>query len=74
MNPEHFLPKVDESTIEISRREKISLKLLKIERVLTTVKNQYYWPSMKKEMDDYLAKCLDYQNFKDENRHPVGLL
>jgi hypothetical protein len=35
---------------------------------------KYYWPGMKKEIIEYIAKCLECQRVKDEHRHPVGLL
>jgi hypothetical protein len=38
------------------------------------VKKQYYWPGMKKEVVDFIARCLECQKFKVEHRHPTGLL
>jgi transposase InsO family protein len=38
------------------------------------VQRQYYWTSMKREIADFFAKCLECQRVKDEHRHPVGLL
>jgi hypothetical protein len=29
---------------------------------------------MKKDVVDYIARCMEYQNMKDEHRHPAGLL
>jgi hypothetical protein len=29
---------------------------------------------MKKDIINYVARCLEYQQVKDEHRHPVGLL
>jgi hypothetical protein len=29
---------------------------------------------MKKEVVDFISKCLECQKFKVENRHPVGLI
>jgi hypothetical protein len=29
---------------------------------------------MKKEVADYIARCLECQNVKDQNRHPAGFL
>jgi hypothetical protein len=29
---------------------------------------------MKKDVVDYIAKCMEFQRVKDENSHPVGFL
>jgi hypothetical protein len=44
------------------------------QKTIAAIKSQYYWSGMKKEVDDFIAKCLDCQKIKAENRHPVGLL
>jgi hypothetical protein len=44
------------------------------EKNIAAVKSQYYWPDMKKEVVDFIAKCLECQKVKDENRHPVGFI
>jgi hypothetical protein len=38
------------------------------------VKKQCYWPGMKNEVDDFIARCLECQKFKAKNKHPIGLL
>jgi hypothetical protein len=43
-------------------------------KIVSAVKRQYYWPDMQKEIDEYIAKCLECQRVKVENRHPSGLL
>jgi hypothetical protein len=43
-------------------------------RQLSAVKKQYYWPGMKKEVVDFIARCLECQKVKVEHRHPTGLL
>jgi hypothetical protein len=43
-------------------------------KTIATVKSQHYWPGMKKEFVEYIAKCLECQKVKDEHIHPVGLL
>jgi hypothetical protein len=37
------------------------------------VKSQHYWPGMKIEVVDFIAKCLEFQKVKAKQRHPVGL-
>jgi hypothetical protein len=44
------------------------------QKTVAAVKSQYYWPYMKKEIVEYIAKCLECQKVKAEHRHPDGLL
>jgi hypothetical protein len=44
------------------------------QKTLAIVKRQYYWPWMKKEVVDFIAKCLECQKVKAEHRNPAGLL
>jgi hypothetical protein len=43
-------------------------------KTIAVVKSQYYWLGMKKEVVDFIVKCLECQKVKDEHRHPVHLL
>lgn len=44
------------------------------QKTLTVVKKFYYWLNMKKEMVEFVDRCLDYQSVKEECKHPNGLL
>jgi hypothetical protein len=44
------------------------------QKTIVAFKSQYYWPGMKKEVVDFIARCLECQKIKVEHRHPVGLL
>jgi hypothetical protein len=44
------------------------------QKILSTVKSQYYWPDMKKEIAEYIAKFLECQKVKAKHRHQDGLL
>jgi hypothetical protein len=44
------------------------------QNTITIVKKQYYWPGMKKEVANFIARFLECQTFKAENKHPTGLL
>jgi hypothetical protein len=44
------------------------------EKTSAVVKSQYYWPGMKKEIVDFIAKCLECQKVKVEHIHPTGFL
>ena len=34
----------------------------------------FWWPRMKKDITEFLVKCLTYQKVKIEHQKPVGLL
>jgi hypothetical protein len=42
--------------------------------MVATVKSHYYWPSMKKEVDGFIGRCLECQTVKAEHKHPTGFL
>ena len=37
--------------------------------MITATKKLFYWPIMKKDMVDYLPKCLECYQVKVENQH-----
>jgi hypothetical protein len=43
-------------------------------KMITTNRKLFYWPRLKKHIADYLAKCLEFQQVKEEHQHPIGLL
>eukprot|EP00253_Pinus_taeda_P011854 PITA_11854 len=44
------------------------------QKMVTALKKEYYWPRMKKQVVEYLARCLECQQIKAEHQHPAGLL
>ena len=46
------------------------VRQLGYQKIITMVKNQYYWPGMKKEVAYFIAKCIEYQKVKAEYVHP----
>jgi hypothetical protein len=44
------------------------------QKTMAAVKSHYFWPGMKKEIADYIARCMECQKVKVEHRHPAGLL
>jgi hypothetical protein len=44
------------------------------QKKITTVRSKLFWPGMKKDFVDYIARCMECQKVKVEHRHPVGLL
>jgi hypothetical protein len=43
-------------------------------KTIVTVKEQYYWPGMKKEVVDFISRFLECKKVKAEHIHPIGLL
>jgi hypothetical protein len=44
------------------------------QNTIAAVKKKYYWPGMKNEVVDFIARCLECQKVKAEHKYPVGLL
>jgi hypothetical protein len=44
------------------------------QKTIAVVRSQYFWPGMKKDVVDYIARCMECQKVKTEHRHPTGLL
>eukprot|EP00253_Pinus_taeda_P026215 PITA_26215 len=44
------------------------------QKMVTALRKEYFWPRMKKQVAEYLAKCLECQQIKAEHQHPAGLL
>jgi hypothetical protein len=34
----------------------------------------FFWKGMKKYIIDFVVRCLEFKQVKDEHQHPVGLL
>jgi len=44
------------------------------QKMVTALRKEYYWPGMKKNVAEYLERCLECQQIKAEHLHPAGLL
>jgi hypothetical protein len=44
------------------------------QKTVAAIKSHYFWPGMKKEIAEYIARCMECQKVKAEHRHPAGLL
>eukprot|EP00253_Pinus_taeda_P026320 PITA_26320 len=42
--------------------------------MITVLQKEYYWPGMKRDVAEYLARCLECQQIKAEHQHPARLL
>ena len=40
----------------------------------TVVRKEYFCLGMKKDIDDYVARCMEFQRVKVEHMLPMGLL
>ena len=44
------------------------------QKMITTLRKQFFWPIIKVDLVDYLFKCLGCQEVKVEHRYPKSLL
>jgi hypothetical protein len=44
------------------------------QKMITAIRKQFYWHGLKKDIAEYLAKCIEFQQVKAEHQHPPGLL
>ena len=44
------------------------------QKTMEAVKIHYFWLGMKREIVEYITRCMECQKVKAEHRHPVGLL
>ena len=44
------------------------------QKTVAAIKSHYFWPGMKREIVEYIARCMECQKVKVENRHLAGLL
>jgi len=38
------------------------------------LRKYYFLPKMENELEEYIARCFEYQQVKTEHQHPAGLL
>jgi hypothetical protein len=43
-------------------------------KTIAIVRSQLFWPGMKMDVVDYIAKCMECQRVKAEHRHPMSFL
>lgn len=44
------------------------------QKMLTMLRKEFFWPNMKSEVAEFLARCLECQQVKAEHQHPASLL
>jgi hypothetical protein len=45
-----------------------------VKKMRADLKPLFFWKGMKVDLVNYVARCLECQEVKDEHRHPKGLL
>jgi hypothetical protein len=44
------------------------------QKIVAIVNSHHFWPGMKKEIVEYIARCIECQKVKYEHRNPTRLL
>jgi hypothetical protein len=44
------------------------------QKTIVAVRSQFFWQRMKKDVADYIARCMECQRVKAEHRHLAGFL
>jgi hypothetical protein len=44
------------------------------QKTMAAIKSHYFWSGLKKEIVEYIARCIECQRVKAEHRHPTGFL
>ena len=42
------------------------------QKIIATAIKQYFCPGMKKDMAEYISRCMKFQQVKVEHQHPAG--
>lgn len=45
-----------------------------VKKMYADLRSLYFWAGMKRDIADFVARCLECQRVKAEHHHPVGLL
>ena len=44
------------------------------QKTIAAIRSQYFFPGMKKDVVEYISRCMECQRVKFEHRHPTSLL
>jgi len=70
-----YVPKYNEVKLLIldELHKKPYFGYLGYHKLITMLRNKFYWPNMKGESVEYLARCLECQQVKVEHQHYTKL-
>jgi hypothetical protein len=71
-----YLPPNDELRMLILRKahREVYMAHPGVTKIRADLKPLFFWKGMKADIVNYVARCLECQQVKDEHRHPAGLL
>ena len=67
------IPELKKRVLDKAHRSVFSMHLGN-NKMYRDLKQTYWWPKMKKEIAEYVSKCLQCQQVKAEHQKPGGLL
>ena len=70
-----FVPSVDNLRRKILEEAYCSAYAMHLvnTKMYRTLKEHYWWQGMKKDIADYVSKCLTCKKVKAKHKHPAGL-
>ena len=67
------VPKVKLSILEKIHKTPYSCHM-GYQKTITMLRKEYFWPNMKTELVEYIARCFKCQQVKTEHQHPARFL
>ena len=44
------------------------------QKTITVLRKNYFWLNMKNELEEYIVRCFEFQQVRNEHQHPFDLL